>query len=214
MIERDIRLAGETEAHLHIAHVSTARSVELVRQAKKNSINITAEATPHHFTLTDSAVEKYGANAKMNPPLRSQRDVDAVIDGLKDGTIDVIATDHAPHADFEKAKGLDDAPFGIVGLETCLSIVITELVNKGHLTLFDAIAKMTINPARILSLKKGTLSVGADADITIIDIDKEWTVDPSKFESKGRNTPFAGWRLRGLAVMVIFGNINISLLRS
>ncbi|HGJ66299.1 TPA: dihydroorotase [bacterium] len=203
MIERDIKLAEETEAHLHIAHVSTAGSVGLVRQAKKKGINITAEATPHHFTLIDSAVEKHGANAKINPPLRSQKDVDAVIEGLKDGTIDVIATDHAPHADFEKAKGLNEAPFGIVGLETCLSIVITELVNKGHLTLFDVIAKMTINPARILNLKKGTLSVGADADITIIDINKEWTVDPSKFESKGRNTPFAGWKLKGLAVKTI-----------
>ncbi len=203
MIARDIEIAGETGAHLHICHVSTAGSVELVRQAKKKGINVTAEATPHHFTLTDEAVEKCGANAKMNPPLRSQRDVDAVIEGLKDGTIDVIATDHAPHAEYEKAKGLHEAPFGIIGLETCLALVITELVNKGHLALDEAIAKMTINPAKILNLKKGTLSEGADADITIIDIDKEWTVNPEKFESKGRNTPFAGWKLRGLAVIVM-----------
>lgn len=207
MIERNIGLAEETGAHLHIAHISTAGSVELVRQAKKKGINITAEAAPHHFTLTDSAVEKYGANAKMNPPLRSQKDVDAVIEGLKDGTIDVIATDHAPHAKDEKAKGLNDAPFGIVGLETCLSLVITELVNKGHLTLLDAIAKMTVNPARILNLNKGTLSAGAD--ITIIDINKEWVVDPSKFESKGRNTPFEGRKLMGVAVItIITGNIS------
>jgi dihydroorotase len=198
-----------TESHVHIAHVSTAGSVELVRQAKKRGVRVTAEATPHHFTLTDEVVEVYGANAKMNPPLRSKDDVDAVIEGLKDGTIDVIATDHAPHAEYEKAKGLQDAPFGIVGLETCLPLVITELVNKGHLSLYEAIAKMTINPAKILNLKKGTLSKGSDADITIIDVNKEFIVDPSKFESKGRNTPFADWKLKGLAVMTIIGISSI-----
>lgn len=202
MVERDINLVEETESHIHIAHVSTAGSIELIRQAKKRGIKVTAEATPHHFTLTEKAVEEYGSNAKMNPPLRTKDDVSAVIEGLKDGTIDVIATDHAPHAEFEKARGLKEAPFGIVGLETCLSLVITELVNKGHLSLYEAIEKMTINPAKILNLNKGTLSIGADADITIIDLDKEWVVDPSKFESKGRNTPFAGWKLKGLAVMV------------
>jgi len=203
MVERDIKLADETDSHIHIAHVSTAGSVELIRQAKKRGVKVTAEATPHHFTLTDSAVEKYGANAKMNPPLRSKADVSAVIEGLKDGTIDVIATDHAPHAEYEKAKGLKDAPFGIVGLETCLSLVITELVNKGHLSLYEAIEKMTINPAKILNIKKGTLSIGEDADITIIDLDKEWTVDPSRFESKGRNTPFIDRKLRGLPAITI-----------
>ncbi|MEK7396252.1 MAG: dihydroorotase, partial [Candidatus Poribacteria bacterium] len=209
MVARDIKLAEETGLHVHIAHVSTAGSVELIRQAKKRGVKVTAEATPHHFTLTDEAVEKYGANAKMNPPLRSKDDVTAVIEGLRDGTIDVIATDHAPHAEYEKAKGLQDAPFGIIGLETCLPLVITELVNKGHLSLYEAIAKMTINPAKILNLKKGTLSKGIDADITIIDLNREWTVDPSKFESKGRNTPFAGWKLKGLPVMTIVGRSNI-----
>lgn len=208
MVERDIKLADETDSHIHIAHVSTAGSVELIRQAKKRGVKVTAEATPHHFTLTDSAVEKYGANAKMNPPLRSKADVSAVIEGLKDGTIDIIATDHAPHAEYEKAKGLKDAPFGIVGLETCLSLVITELVNKEHLSLYKAIEKMTINPAKILDIKKGTLSIGADADITIIDLDKEWTVDPSRFESKGRNTPFIDWKLRGLPAITIVKGVK------
>jgi len=200
MVERDINLAEETDGHIHIAHVSTAESVELIRNAKNKGIKISAEATPHHFTLTDEAVEIYGANAKMNPPLRSREDVEAVIEGLKDGTIDVIATDHAPHAEYEKAKGLKEAPFGIVGLETCLPLVITKLVNENHLTLFEAIKKLTVNPAKILNLNKGTLSEGADADICIIDINKEFIVDPSKFESKGRNTPFVGWKLTGLPV--------------
>jgi dihydroorotase len=209
MVARDIKLAEQTGSHVHIAHVSTAGSVELVRQAKKRGVRVTAEATPHHFTLTDEAVEKYGAHAKMNPPLRSKDDVTAVIEGLKDGTIDVIATDHAPHAEYEKAKGLLEAPFGIVGLETCLPLVITELVNKGHLSLYEAIAKMTINPAKILNLKKGTLSKGSDADISFINTDENFVVNPSNFESKGRNTPFAGWKLKGLAVMTIIGKSNI-----
>jgi dihydroorotase len=205
MVERDIRLAERTGAHLHIAHVSTSGSVELVRRAKKKGVNVTAEATPHHFTLTDAAVEKYGANAKMSPPLRSQEDVDAVIAGLRDGTIDVIATDHAPHAPDEKASGLEKAPFGVVGLETCLPLVITRLLCQGRLTISEAVAKMTLNPARILNLDKGSLSEGSDADITIIDMKREQIVDPSKFESKGRNTPFSGWNLKGWPVMTIAG---------
>jgi len=212
MVERDINLAEETGSHLHIAHVSTAGSVELVRNAKKRGIKVTAEATPHHFTLTDSAVEKYGANAKMNPPLRCQNDVNAVIDGLSDGTIDVIATDHAPHTQDEKSQGMEKAPFGIIGLETCLPLVITYLVNE-NLSIYDAIAKMTLNPSRILNLNRGTLSEGAEADITIIDVDKENVIDASKFKSKGRNTPFDGWRLKGQAVMTIVGGkINHDLL--
>jgi dihydroorotase len=205
MVQRDIRLAERTGGHLHIAHVSTSGSVELVRRAKEKGINVTAEATPHHFTLTDAAVEKYGANAKMSPPLRSQEDVDAVIAGLRDGTIDVIATDHAPHAPEEKASGLEKAPFGIVGLETCLPLVITRLVCQGHLTMSQAVARMTLSPARILNLDKGALSEGADADITIIDMRKEEIVDPSRFESKGRNTPFSGWKLKGWPIMTIVG---------
>jgi dihydroorotase len=205
MVERDIQLAKDTGGHLHIAHVSTAGSVELIRRAKRKGINVTAEATPHHFTLTDAAVERYGANAKMSPPLRSREDVDAVIAGLSDGTIDVIATDHAPHTQAEKALGIKEAPFGVAGLETCLPLVITQLVYRGHLTMPEAVAKMTVNPARILNLNKGTLSEGADADVTIIDVGKEQVVDVSKFESKGRNTPFAGWKLKGWPVMTIVG---------
>ena len=205
MVERDMKLAESTGGHLHIAHVSTAGSVELIRRAKEKGINVTAEATPHHFTLTDEAVEKHGANAKMNPPLRSQGDVDAVIAGLSDGTIDVIATDHAPHTPAEKALEIAEAPFGVVGLETCLPLVITQLVYQGHLTMSEAIAKMTVNPAKILNLNKGALSEGADADITIIDMEKEQIVDASKFESKGRNTPFSGWGLKGWPIMTIVG---------
>jgi len=197
---RDIMLAEATGGHLHIAHVSTARSVDLVREAKRRGIHVTAETTPHHFTLTDSAVEEYGTNAKMNPPLRTQEDVNAVIAGLRDGTIDAIASDHAPHADFEKAQGMLKAPFGIIGLETCVPLVISQLVDEGHLTLYEAISKLTCAPAEILRLDKGTLSVGSVADITLIDVKKRAKVDTAKFESKSRNTPFAGWTLRGWAV--------------
>ena len=209
MVARDIKLAEETGGHIHIAHVSTAGSVELIREAKRKGISVTAEATPHHFTITDEMVEICGANAKMNPPLRIRKDVEAVIESLKDGTIDAIVTDHAPHTENEKALGLKDAPFGIVGLETCLPLVITRLVNEKHLTLFEVIKKLTINPAKILNLNKGTLSEGADADITIIDVNKEFIVDPTKFESKGRNTPFSGWELKGLLVMTIANGIVV-----
>ena len=209
MVERDIKLAEDTGAHLHIAHVSTAGSVDLIRRAKERGVNVSAEATPHHFTLTDAAVERYGANAKMNPPLRSQEDVDAVIAGLRDGTIDAIATDHAPHAPDEKALGMGKAPFGIVGLETCVPLVITRLVYKGHLTMFEAVAKMTVEPARVLNLNKGTLSEGADADVTIIDAREERIVDTSRFKSKGRNTPFAGWKLKGWPVTTIIGGETV-----
>lgn len=203
MVKRDICLAEETGGHLHIAHVSTKGSIEFIRQAKKKGIKVTAEATPHHFTLTDESVEKYGANAKMNPPLRSQKDVDSVIAGLADGTIDAIVTDHAPHSSEEKSLGLIKAPFGIVGLETCLPLVITQLVDNGYLTLYEAIAKLTLNPARILNLNKGTITEGGSADITIIDLQKSQVVDASQFKSKGKNTPFNGWRLNGWALMTI-----------
>ena len=208
IVARDIILAEATGGYLHIAHVSTARSVDLVREAKRRGANVTAEVTPHHFTLTDSALEGATsdfarANAKMNPPLRTQADVDAVIAGLRDGTIDAIATDHAPHAEVEKALGILKAPCGIVGLETCLPLVISQLVEPGHLTLPEAISKLTRDPAKILRLDKGTLSVGSDADITLIDPKKEAKVETSTFVSKSRNTPFAGWTLRGWAVMAI-----------
>lgn len=209
MVARDIKLAEETGGHVHIAHVSTGGSVELIRKAKKKGIRVSAEVTPHHFSLTEEALIEYGTNAKMNPPLRTEEDVKALIEGLKDGTIDVISTDHAPHSAEEKAKDLKEAPFGVSGLETCLSLVITRLVKSNILSIEQAIEKLTTNPARILGLKKGTLSEGADADITIIDPDIEYEVDVSRFESKGKNTPFAGWILKGLPMMtIVSGNIR------
>jgi dihydroorotase len=205
IVARDIILAEATGGHIHIAHVSTVGSVRLIREAKRRGIKVTAEATPHHFTLTEVAVEQYGANAKMSPPLRTQADIDAVIEGLRDGTIDAIVTDHAPHAAFEKERGMLEAHFGIIGLETCVPLVITQLVEAGHLTLPEAIAKLTYIPANIINLPRGTLSVGATADITLVDLQKEAKVDPNIFESKSRNTPFVGWALRGWPVMTIVG---------
>jgi dihydroorotase len=204
MAARDIALAGLTGCRLHIAHVSTAGSVRLVREAKQRGVKVTAETCPHYFTLTDEAARGYNTMAKMNPPLRTAEDVAAVKQGLKDGTIDVIATDHAPHGMDEKSVEFDYAPFGIVGLETALGLTF-KLVQEGTLALSGAIAKLSINPATILTLGKGTLSVGVDADITIIDPDIEWTVDASQFRSKSRNTPFNGWKLKGRAVRTIVG---------
>lgn len=203
MVERDIALAKRTGGILHIAHVSCARSVELIRSAKREGVKVTAEATPHHFSLTDAAVETSGANAKMNPPLRTAADVEAVKEGLRDGTIDAIATDHAPHTQAEKEAGLGDAPFGIIGLETCLPLVVTKLVDAGVLTLSEAISRMTVGPARILNLPMGRLEAGARADVTVFDPSAEVVVDTSKFECKCRNSPFDGWRLKGRAVHVV-----------
>lgn len=200
---RDIMLAELTGGRLHILHVSTAGTVELVRWGKRRGVHVTAEATPHHFTLTEAAVEAHGANAKMHPPLRTQADVDAVIEGLIDGTIDAIATDHAPHAPFEKEQGMYDAPPGIVGLETCVPLVFSQLIHTGKLTPSEAIAKMTSAPAKILKIDRGTLSIGAIADVTIIDPIRAAKVDPSRFKSKSRNTPFSGWELKGYPVMTI-----------
>jgi dihydroorotase len=210
MVARDIDLLRRAGGRLHIAHVSCAGSVDCIRTAKREGLSITAETAPHYFTLTDKAVQKYGAHAKMNPPLRAEADVEAVKEGLSDGTIDAIATDHAPHAEAEKAAGLAEAPFGIVGLETALPLVITQLVDKGVLTLSQAIARLTIEPAKILNLAMGSLEPGARADITIFDPAAEVVIDASRFESKGRNTPFDGWSLKGQAVHVIVaGNIKL-----
>ena len=203
IVARDIMLAELTGGHIHILHVSTAGSVELVRWGKRRDVHVTAEAMPHHFTLTDSEIETQGANAKMHPPLRTERDVEAVIEGLGDGTLDAIATDHAPHAPSEKALGMMDAPPGIVGLETCVPLVFTHLVRANRLSLADAIAKMTHLPAEILHVDRGTLSVGAVADITLIDPVKVAKVDSTQFLSKSRNTPFDGWELTGWPVMVL-----------
>jgi dihydroorotase len=205
MISRDISLAEATEGRIHVMHISTAGAVDLVRRAKRRGINVTTEVCPHHFTLTDECLRSFDSNFKMSPPLRAREDVEACIEGLKDGTIDCICTDHAPHAIEKKMQELDRAPFGILGLETCLGLVGTQLVGPGILDWPTALAKLTINPARVLGLSKGTLKVGADADVTIIDPERQWTVDPTRFRSKSVNTPFGGWRLRGRATTVIVG---------
>lgn len=204
MVVRDIALAELTGARLHIAHVSSAGSVESIRSAKKRGVKVTSETCPHYFTLTEDAVIGYNTNAKVNPPLRTKEDVKAIKVGLKDGTIDIIASDHAPHAVHEKEIEFDYASFGMIGLETSLPLILS-LVREGVLTLNDAVARVTINPARLLKLKKGTLSEGADADITIIDTESEWVVEANNLKSKSKNTPFAGMKMKGRAVMTIVG---------
>lgn len=202
-VNRDIALAEMSGADLHIAHVSTAGSVDLIRRAKSKGIKVTCEATPHHFSLTDECLRSFDPNFKMNPPLRTCEDVGALRTGLQDGTIDAIASDHAPHSPEEKDVEFSLAPFGVIGMETLLPITISELVHAGILTLPQAIEKLTVNPARILGLSKGTLAEGADADISIIDIQSEWAIDPARFKSKSRNCPFAGRKVRGRAVKIL-----------
>ena len=204
MVARNLSLSELTGARLHLAHISTAGSVRMVREAKARGILVTAEACPHHFVLTEEVVRGYNTYAKMNPPLRTWADVQAIKEGLRDGTIDVIATDHAPHATQEKQQDFTEAPFGIVGLETALSLTLG-LVEEGVLSLEQAVQKLTSAPAAAFGLKKGTLGVGADADVTIVDQRTEWEVDPSKFRSKSRNTPFAGWKVKGRVQMTIVG---------
>jgi dihydroorotase len=203
MVARDILLAKEMGTRVHIAHISTKGSVELIRKAKSEGVRVTCEVTPHHLTLTEEAVRNYDTNAKVNPPLRTQEDLKALLEGLKDGTIDAIATDHAPHHIDEKDLEFDKAAFGMVGLETALGLIQTKVVEEGGLYINKAIEKMTSGPAKILGLHMGTLKIGATADITVIDPNRVWTVDKDKFFSKGRNTPFNGWELRGKAVMTI-----------
>ncbi len=202
MVQRDIILAELTGAPLHIAHVSTAESVQAIRQAKKRGIKVTAETAPHYFSLTEEAVRTFDTNTKMNPPLRTADDVAAIIAGLQDGTLDVIATDHAPQSRVEKDVEFDYAANGIIGLETALPLTL-RLVHEGHLSLMQALEKLTYRPARILNLPGGKLEVGAPADLTLIDLNREFTVDVNKFKSKSRNSPFQGWKLRGKAVMTI-----------
>jgi dihydroorotase len=211
MVARDIMLAEFTQGRIHIAHVSTAGSVELIKKGKRARINVTAEATPHNFTLTDDLVKSYETNLKVSPPLRTRKDVDAVRKGLKDGTIDAIATDHAPHSVEEKELEFDYAPSGIIGLETAVGLVATELVGKKILTWLQAAHRLSTAPAKILNIPGGTFEEGAPADITIVDPSLEWEVDPDKFKSLSRNTPFAGWKLKGRPVMTIVdGNIAYS----
>jgi dihydroorotase len=204
-VARDISLAGLTSGRLHIAHASTGRTLELVREAKTLGLKVTCEVTPHHFTLTDEAVKTYDTSTKMKPPLRAEADVAALRHALRTGLVDAIASDHAPHSPEEKDQEYDVAPFGIVGLETELGLVLTELYHKRVVGLADIVRLMSTGPARILGLAGGTLKPGSPADITLFDPDREWTVEPDKFRSKSRNTPFSGWRLRGKAVTVIVG---------
>lgn len=206
MVSRDIMLAELTGGRLHIAHISTERSVDLVRQAKKRGVNVTAETCPHYFTLTDDAVKSYDTNTKMNPPLRTARDIEAIKAGLADGTIDCIATDHAPHTEEEKNKEYDLAPFGIIGLETLLGLVVTELIEPGILSWPAAIATMTRNPAKIFNLSgRGSLAAGSIADVTVINPGASYTFGPNDFLSKSRNSPFIGRHLRGLPETTIVG---------
>ncbi|MDR1417661.1 MAG: dihydroorotase [Endomicrobium sp.] len=209
MVSRDIMLAELTGGHLHIAHVSTAGSVELIRQAKKKGIRVTSETCPHYFTLSDDMVKVYNANTKMNPPLREQKDVEAIKEGLADGTIDCIATDHAPHTQDEKNQEFDLAPFGIIGFETLLSLVLNELVDKNVLSLSEVISKMTSNPARIFNLKgRGSLKEGSIADITIIDPKYSYEFKKENIVSKSKNSPFLDRQFKGGAVMtIVAGNI-------
>ncbi len=203
MVLRDIALSELTGARLHIAHVSTFESVRAIREAKRSGIPVTAETAPHYFTLTEEAVGTYNTHAKMNPPLRTQRDVNAVCEGLADGTIDVIATDHAPHSSVEKAVEFDHAANGVIGLETSLALGL-RLVASGVLSMTSLVEKMSSNPARILGLAS-TLSVGAPADITVFSPERAWTVDARLFRSMSRNTPFDGWMLKGKTMLTMVG---------
>ena len=194
---RDIMLAKETGATLHLCHCSTKDSVEMVKRAKEEGIKVTAEVCPHHFSMCSDDITSNDGNFKMNPPLRAREDMEALIKGLQDDIMDVISTDHAPHSAEEKAKDLEHAPFGIVGLETSVALTVTNLVKKGYLTQMQMAAKMSYNPAKVLGIPKGTLDEGKIADITIIDPDKEYTIDVNTFESKGKNTPFDGYKVSG-----------------
>jgi len=232
IVARNILLAELTGAKVHCQHLSAAGSVALLREAKKRGVPISGEACPHHFTLTDAAVAgsdkfwredgltiteletakaglpewpKYDTNFKMNPPLRSARDRDAILEGLADGTIEILCSDHAPHCDYEKEVEFDYAPFGITGLETELSLSLMQLVHTKRLSLPDMIAKFTVNPARLLNMNKGTLSVGTEADVTVFDPDREWVFEKAVTASKSANSPFYGWKLKGRAVTTIVG---------
>ena len=205
-VARDLIVAEAMGARLHVSHVSSARSVDLVRLAKRRGVRVTCEATPHHFTLTDQAVLEHGTNAKVNPPLRSQQDVEAIVAGIQDGTIDAIATDHAPHAPELKAKPLgSDAPFGLIGLETALALALTRLVHTEKISMWHLISLMSTNPSRIVNQPCGRLSAGAPADITIFDPHLDWTYRAAAGRSKSRNSPFDGWTLKGAVTATVVG---------
>jgi len=208
-VARDIMLAELTGARVHIAHISTAGSVELVRRAKGKGIAVTCEVTPHHLALTDAAVVGFDTNTKMSPPLRSEQDRDVLIEGVRDGTIDAIATDHAPHHSDEKMLEYDRAPSGVVGLETALGVVLTVLHHSAGMPLSRIVEMLTIAPARAFSLPGGTLAVGSAADVTVFDPESKWTVGIQSFRSKSRNTPFAGWKLTGKVVATLVGGRRV-----
>jgi len=196
-IVRDILLAELTGGRIHLQHVSTRYGVDAIRRAKDRGLQVTGEASPHHLLLTDEAVDGYRTEAKMNPPLRSPEDRDAVLQGLLDGTLDMVATDHAPHHYDEKEAAFDDAPNGVVGLETSLGLIYTHFVATGRMDLSTMVERMSVAPARVFNLPGGTLTVGSPGDVTVFDPEAEWVVDPQRFLSKSRNTPFAGWKLKG-----------------
>jgi dihydroorotase len=202
-IARDLLLNRTIGCRYHVQHVSSAWSVELIRQAKRDGQRVSAEVCPHHLLLTDEACRGYDTNFKMNPPLRTAADVKACIEGVKDGTIDCLATDHAPHLAEEKELEFQEAPFGIIGLECALALFIKALVEPGHIDWMKLIDLMSTQPARIVNLNKGTLQEGADADVTVIDPKRSWKIDPERFASKSRNCPFTGWEVTGRAVATI-----------
>jgi dihydroorotase len=197
MVARDVILSELTGGHVHLCHISTKGSVDIIRRGKENGVNVTAEVTPHHLTLTHEECEGYNTNAKMNPPLREEADVVALREAIKDGTLDMIATDHAPHHYEAKERDFDDAPFGIVGLETALGLGVKQLVNGGVLSLLELMRRMSTEPAKAFHLDAGTLETGKPADLVIFDPSATWTVDPMTFYSKSRNTPYAGHVLAG-----------------
>lgn len=203
MVSRDIALAARTNARLHLMCVSTTVSVDLIRRAREKGVQVSCDVTPHHLALTDAELVTFDSNYKVQPPLRGLNHVRSLIEGLKDGTIEIISSDHQPYAAEEKVREIDMAPFGIVGLETLIPICVKTLIEPGHLSWSQLISKLTVGPAKLLGLKKGTLQVDADADVTLIDPQIEWTIDPQRFRSKSRNTPFSGMDVRGRAHMVI-----------
>jgi dihydroorotase len=204
-IARDLLVAELTGGHIHLQHVSTRLGVDLIRRAKDRGVRVTAEATPHHLLLTERAVEGYRTDAKMNPPLRTEEDRAAVEEAFLDGTLDTLATDHAPHHYDEKEQAFDDAPFGIVGLETALGLMLTHFVSTGKLDLSGLVERMSRQPARAFGLPGGRLEVGSPGDVTVVDPSAEWIVDPARFHSRARNTPFAGDVLKGRAVVTVVG---------
>jgi len=214
IIARNALLSELTGARVHCQHVTTAGGVRILREARERGVPISGEVCPHHITLTDESLQSYDTDFKMNPPLRTQRDIEGLLEGIADGTIDILASDHAPHCAYEKEVEFDDAPFGIVGLETELGLFLDTLVHRKILSLPALIARLTVNPARLLGLPIGTLAPGSVADITLIDPDLEWTVDKDRFESKSRNTPFHGRTIKGRAIRTLVAGRTVWSLES